>query len=88
MIHKKSTGYHALPLREKYFSEKDAYLKLQLKKKPSIDITNHKISTENPNDVDFAEDFHRTAKEFFDSHGKEIIYLYSLFREYEEAKSS
>lgn len=57
---KKTTGYHALPLKEQFFKNKEVYLKSQKEKNPAIDFTEYTIKTEEQTEFEFIEEFQTT----------------------------
>ncbi|HEX9826843.1 MAG TPA: DUF3857 domain-containing protein [Flavobacteriaceae bacterium] len=56
-IDSRSTGYHALPPKKSYFSNKQDYLKNFEKIYPNITFLDHRVATEDKTDFDFLETF-------------------------------
>ncbi|WP_100615954.1 DUF3857 domain-containing protein [Confluentibacter citreus] len=53
----KSTGYHSLNFKKSYYPNKEAYVNGLENNYPSIEITNHEITTEGKTSPDFSESY-------------------------------
>ncbi|MGM5471055.1 DUF3857 domain-containing protein [Flavobacteriaceae bacterium LMO-SS05] len=56
-IESKSTGYHALPLKKEYFSNKSRYLKVYENKYNNITFLDHSVTDEDKTSFEFLETF-------------------------------
>ncbi|OMP29775.1 DUF3857 domain-containing protein [Mangrovimonas sp. DI 80] len=54
-INLRSTGYHALPNKKKFHSNRDDYYDSYFKKFEDIEIINHEVTTQNKSDYEFLE---------------------------------
>lgn len=53
---KKTTGYHALPLRKAYFENKQEYVKSQKERYDFMDLVAYDVKTQDKNDFEFEEE--------------------------------
>jgi len=56
-VHAKNTGYHALNAKKAYFPNREQYLNKIQDKYPNIEISNHKLLSENKTNEDFIETY-------------------------------
>lgn len=82
IVEKKTSGYHALSLKQAYFENKGTYFNSIKEKNNFIELTNHSVETENKTDFDFKEEF--TIAHEIESVGDKIYlnpFLFKFFTE-------
>ncbi|MGJ8593676.1 MAG: hypothetical protein ACSHXF_14085 [Aquaticitalea sp.] len=79
---KKSTGYQANPLKQRFFENQEEYTKLCKDKYPTIEFLNYNVTTKDKTDYEFVEEFE--IKHQLDIPGDKIYlnpYLFKFFSE-------
>ena len=79
---KKSTDYHALPLKDAYFKDKNEYIKTRNNKFPDLSFSEYDVQTVEKTDSEFTEEF--TVEKEIEAVGDKIYlnpFLFKFFAE-------